>query len=266
MVRAEFLNLITCDEVIVLHKQIVNFPLYFINDSGTSVLRLCNKNLYKKIGDSIYRRKHEHANYTIKLDSDKYTELNGIIYRVLKLATNQFGYKFVKLPDTNGKHTLYVHRLVYRTFVGVIPSNMEINHIDHNKSNNDVSNLELISHSENLEKSVIYYGNKLKPRCKCCGKKLDYSSKSVYCSKCSKNLGIKQKRISQRKLNHPTKDELWKLIKSMPMTSIGKLYGVTDNSIRKIAKSYGLPFRKRDIERQKENENILLDSHHIGER
>ena len=51
------------------------------------------------------------------------------------------------------------------------------------------------------------------------------------------------------------------------MTSIGKVYGVTDNAIRKLAKSYDLPFRKRDIERQvAEEKNLLLDSHHIGER
>ena len=137
---------------------------------------------------------------------------------------------------------------MYRTFVDVIPSNMEINHIDHNKSNNSISNLELVSHSENVEKSILYYGNKLRPRCKCCGKKLEYTAKSVYCSKCSKKLGIRQKRFNQRKFIHPTKDELWKLIKSMPMTSIGKIYGVTDNAIRKLAKSYDLPFRKRDIE------------------
>lgn len=260
------LNLITYNEVITLYKQIVNFPLYFINDSGTSVLKLCNQDLYKKIGTSIYRRKHKNANYTIKLDGTKYIELGGLIYRRLKLATNQFGYKFVRLPDINGKHTLYIHRLVYRTFVDVIPSNMEINHIDHNKSNNSISNLELVSHSENVEKSILYYGNKLRPRCKCCGKKLEYTTKSVYCSKCSKKLGIRQKRFNQRKFIHPTKDDLWKLIKSMPMTSIGKIYGVTDNAIRKLAKSYDLPFRKRDIERQKENENLLLDSHHIGER
>ena len=89
-----------------MYKQIVNFPLYFINDSGTSVLRLCNQDLYKKIGTSIYRRKHKNANYTIKLDGTKYIELDGLIYRRLKLATNQFGYKFVRLPDINGKHTL----------------------------------------------------------------------------------------------------------------------------------------------------------------
>ena len=253
--------------MINLYKQIVKFPLYFINDFGTDVLKICNQKLYKKIGSCIYRRKHEHANYTVKLDDSKYIEMEGLIYRRLKILTNQFGYKFVKLSDIKGSHTLYVHRLVYRTFVGVIPSNMEINHIDHDKANNSIYNLELVTHSANLEKAVLHYGNKLKPRCKCCGKKLDYKSKSVYCSSCKKKLGIRQIRpnLKLRKFNHPEKDELWKLIKSMPMTSIGNMYGVTDNAIRKLAKSYGLPFRKRDIERQKEKENLLLDSHCIGE-
>ena len=77
----------------------------------------------------------------------------------------------------------------------------------------------------------------------------------------------KKSYVSRRKkYEHPDKESLWKLIKSKPFTEIGKIYGVTDNSIRKLAKAYGLPFRKRDIERQKENEkNLLLDSHCIDE-
>ena len=37
------------------------------------------------------------------------------------------------------------------------------------------------------------------------------------------------------------------------------------SAYRKLAKKYGLPYRKRDIERQKEKENLLLDSRCIGE-
>lgn len=250
-----------------MYKQIVNFPLYFINDSGTSVLRLCNQNLYKKIGTSIYRRKHKNANYTIKLDSIKYIELDGLIYRMLKLATNQFGYKFVRLPDINGKHTLYVHRLVYRTFVGVIPSNMEINHIDHNKQNNSIENLELVTREENMRKAVLFYGNKLKPRCKQCGKVISENNKTGYCKKCSKEHGYKNPNFKKDyKYEHPSKDVLWELIKSKSFLEIGRIYGVSDNAIRKLAKSYDLPFRKRDIERQvAEEKNLLLDSRCIGE-
>jgi len=55
----------------------------------------------------------------------------------------------------NKKHiTKYVHRLVAEIFIGSCPNNMEVNHIDGNKLNNNVSNIEYISHSENLKHAI----------------------------------------------------------------------------------------------------------------
>ena len=42
-----------------------------------------------------------------------------------------------------------VHRLVWETFVGKIPSGMEIDHQDTHKDNNELSNLKLCTHKEN---------------------------------------------------------------------------------------------------------------------
>lgn len=47
-------------------------------------------------------------------------------------------------------------------------------------------------------------------------------------------------RYNRRKVDRPSKEELENLIRNTPMTSIAKQYGVTDNSIRKWAKSYGI--------------------------
>jgi hypothetical protein len=44
----------------------------------------------------------------------------------------------------------YVHRLVWEQFNGPIPEGMVINHIDGNKKNNDLNNLELVTHAENI--------------------------------------------------------------------------------------------------------------------
>ena len=72
--------------------------------------------------------------------------------RFLKPQTNKNGYKQVMLTDNEGKRKLYyLHRVVWESVTGEpIPKGYEINHIDENKENNSRSNLELLSHKENL--------------------------------------------------------------------------------------------------------------------
>ena len=61
------------------------------------------------------------------------------------------GYLKTKIFDTNGKRrALYIHQLVALYFLDAIPG-CEVNHIDGNTRNNSVSNLEWISHKENIQ-------------------------------------------------------------------------------------------------------------------
>ena len=238
------------------YKQIVEYPLYYIDSNGTSVLKLCKTEYYKKIGDNIFRRKKITSEYDIQMPSEKYVEIDGLIYRILKILENKCGYKFVKLTNDSGKRTLYMHRLVYTTYVGSIPSNMEVNHIDHNKSDNCVVNLELVTHSENMRKAVLHYGNKLVPRCKECGNKI-YSKNpnAIYCYKCAKTYDTSFYAYTRKyKYEHPSKEVLWELIKSKSFVELGRMFGVTDKAIRKLAKSSNLPFRKKDIKLQMQKE------------
>jgi hypothetical protein len=58
---------------------------------------------------------------------------------------------FKKNLDGKNKFTKYlVQRLVAITFIGDIPEKHVVNHIDGNKKNNHVSNLEIVTESENL--------------------------------------------------------------------------------------------------------------------
>ena len=62
----------------------------------------------------------------------------------MKITLQQIGFK---------KKNYYIHRLVHECFKGPIPDGMQINHIDSNKQNNCINNLEVVTHSENMKHS-----------------------------------------------------------------------------------------------------------------
>ena len=65
--------------------------------------------------------------------------------RVLKLRLNQNGYYDVCL----GKQRYRVNRLVYSAFNGPIPEGMQVNHINEDKTDNRLENLNLMTPKEN---------------------------------------------------------------------------------------------------------------------
>lgn len=70
----------------------------------------------------------------------------------LKPQTKKDGYQIVGLTDNEGKQkTYYLHRVVWESVTGSpIPEGYEINHIDERKDNNAGSNLQLLTHKQNL--------------------------------------------------------------------------------------------------------------------
>ena len=76
--------------------------------------------------------------------------------QVFSIKSNQFikqrlnrGYLIVTLSKNSKQKHFYVHRLVASHFIGAIPDGMEVNHIDHDKTNNHVSNLEICTPYQN---------------------------------------------------------------------------------------------------------------------
>ena len=74
--------------------------------------------------------------------------------KILKLGINYAkGYKFFILYMDNISKIYLVSRFVYECFKGNIPDDKEVDHIDNNKENNSIKNLQLLTHKENIRKS-----------------------------------------------------------------------------------------------------------------
>lgn len=69
---------------------------------------------------------------------------------ILKEKTNRYGYKFVALSNELGRKNKSIHRLVAEAFIKKNNNYNEVNHIDGNKSNNKVNNLEWCSRRDNV--------------------------------------------------------------------------------------------------------------------
>lgn len=71
--------------------------------------------------------------------------------KFLKNLDNAKGYKYVYLNNKNYTQKAYIHRLVALHFLQNKEHKPFINHKDCNPSNNNVSNLEWVTHKENME-------------------------------------------------------------------------------------------------------------------
>lgn len=70
---------------------------------------------------------------------------------VKAIGSKRRGYNVVGLINENGMRTFAVHRLVAQLFVENPENKPFVNHIDGNINNNDYTNLEWVTHKENME-------------------------------------------------------------------------------------------------------------------
>ena len=70
--------------------------------------------------------------------------------KLLSLAKDRDGYLMAILCKNGIKKTVKVHRLVANAFIDKIDGKLFVNHIDSNKSNNILNNLEWVSNLENI--------------------------------------------------------------------------------------------------------------------
>lgn len=128
------------------------------------------------------------------------------------------------------------------------PIPLEVHHINGDHNDNRLENLQLLC--PNCHALTDNYRGKNQNRCK-----NKYSYYHV-CQKCGKPLNSPSATLciecyakTRRKVERPSKEELLELIKTKSFKEIGKIYNVSDNTIRKWCKSEGLPHLKSEIKK-----------------
>lgn len=106
--------------------------------------------IWKRIKDFDYEVSDEGEVRSI--DRWNNTSFNAIRFlkgKVIKQHEINSGYLTVGLHKDGKVKNCFVHRLVYETFVGEIPEGMLVNHINENKKDNRLENLNLMTPKEN---------------------------------------------------------------------------------------------------------------------
>lgn len=79
--------------------------------------------------------------------------------KILKSTVDRNGYLHINLYKNGNKKFATIHRLVATTFLNE-EKYMEVNHIDGNKTNNNIKNLEWCTKSENIKHTYNKLGRK----------------------------------------------------------------------------------------------------------
>lgn len=155
----------------------------------------------------------------------------------------------------NKEGYVYIHQLQAEKKLGRQLNNEEVvHHIDENKFNNDIDNLMVFKSKS--DHTAFHNGIKIRlendvwvadiKTIKINGK----SGKYELCPVCKTNYmscGARMcinctKENSKNKLNNKIeRSELKKLIRNTSFVSISKMFGITDNAVRRWCDSYGLP-------------------------
>lgn len=153
-------------------------------------------------------------------------------------------YKEVSVGSIKRKNGMMLeHRYKAEVMLGrSLKDGETVHHIDSDRCNNTTENLMVFKSVADharfhrgytaVKDEDVYYcdKNQFKHPCKVCGKLTKWKT---YCSK--KCVGL-DSRITER----PSKEELIRLLSSNSWLAVGRMFGVSDNTIRRWARSYGI--------------------------
>lgn len=114
-------------------KEIPGFENYLVSNTGN----VKRKELTRIVKDS-------HGGYMVRHDSEK----------MIAVTDNGNGYLIASITQNGKRKNFYVHRLVANAFLERDVTKEYVNHIDFDKKNNNVSNLEWCTQKENIAHSL----------------------------------------------------------------------------------------------------------------
>lgn len=131
------------------------------------------------------------------------------------------------------------------------PLTLRLDHINGRNHDNRLENLRWICPNCDSQQDT-YCGKNVKrdsyhgkTHCISCGKTISTKNKNQQCSECSYK---SRRKVKER----PSKEELFSLLTESNFTQVGKKYNVTDNTIRKWCRDYGIPDKAKDYRPKKE--------------
>lgn len=152
-----------------------------------------------------------------------------------KYANWRCNYSYGYIRYTRNGVCLLEHRLVTDA-----PEGMHVHHIDEDITNNAAINLRVMTASEHASIHGEARITRFTVKCDFCGSAFERKPSSVkrrnknYCShRCAQR--------ASRKVRRPSDDDLHRLMHEVGnWCELGRMFGVSDNAVRKWAKDYGL--------------------------
>lgn len=135
------------------------------------------------------------------------------------------GYLVITLYKDNKGKTLTIHRLVAQAFIPNPDNKPQVNHIDGNKTNNNITNLEWVTAKENI-RHIIGLG--FKPVCNTRGKFGKDNKRSTKIGQYSKNGKLLNIYYGgneiKKKLNLSTATNILEVVKGKRKTAFGYVW------------------------------------------
>ena len=120
-----------------------------------------SKEILEKEGIRVEQDPYEECGYKIYRYGRKAGRAKELTWKRLNTCLNGKYHKksgkmkwywIVGFSDNNKPKAYPLHRLLYAWYIGYVPANLDVDHIDNNSLNNDLSNLQLSTRKDNLAK------------------------------------------------------------------------------------------------------------------